>query len=165
MKYLTQSHKTPPRHVQHDGMLTPTAPLIKREDTAALAVLGIYPHVTASGDAPLGYTDWQFDGTQYTRKPAGTPEEREVARKENQRAAASLSRAQFKLALLAAGYLDDIEAAYPSWPRNIQIMWDDSSTFDRMHPDLIQLGEAMGYTDEQMDALFGIESPLDPEQS
>lgn len=72
------------------------------------------------------------------------------------RDSAVLTRAEFKLALLSAGYLDDVEAAYPTWPRNIQIMWDDSSTFERMHPDLLNLAQQMGYTDQQLDALFGI---------
>jgi len=99
------------------------------------------------------YTVADFPDAPVPPKPDWNPDERDLAQK---RAAASLSRAQFKLALLEGGYLDAVEAAYPSWPRNVQIMWDDSSTFERMHPALIQLAEAMGYSSEQMDAIFGI---------
>ena len=70
---------------------------------------------------------------------------------------AVLTRAQFKLALLEGGYLDAIEAAYPSWPKNVQIMYDDSSTFERLHPALLQLAEEMNFSDAELDALFGIE--------
>ena len=99
------------------------------------------------------YTVADFPDAPVPTKPDWNPDERDLGQK---RAAASLSRAQFKLALLEGGYLDAVEAAYPSWPRNVQIMWDDSSTFERMHPALIQLADQMGYSSEQMDAIFGI---------
>ena len=75
---------------------------------------------------------------------------------EEKRERAQLSRAGFKLALLAGGYLDAIEAAYPTWPREVQIMWDDSLYFERMHPSLLQLAAAMGYSEAEVDALFGL---------
>ena len=99
------------------------------------------------------YTVADFPDAPVPPKPDWNPDERDLGQK---RAAASLSRAQFKLALLEGGYLDAVEAAYPTWPRNVQIMWDDSSTFERMHPALIQLADQMGYSSEQMDAIFGI---------
>ena len=69
---------------------------------------------------------------------------------------ARLSRAKFKLALLQAGFLDSVEAGYSEWPKDVQIMWDDSLEFERMHPTLLAFGVAMGFTGEQMDAIFGI---------
>jgi hypothetical protein len=74
------------------------------------------------------------------------------------RSRASLSRANFKLALLSGGYLDAITAAMndPATPANVRIMWEDSSTFDRLHPALLAMAAQMGYTDAEMDALFGI---------
>jgi hypothetical protein len=82
MNYLTITHQVPPTHIQHNGQAVAPAPLISRAragDTdalAKLAAIGVYPHETAPGDAPLGYTEWALvDGT-YVREPAGTPDER-----------------------------------------------------------------------------------------
>lgn len=78
---------------------------------------------------------------------------------EGARQAARLTRAKFKLALLEAGYLDAVEASYPTWDKHVQIMWDDSLQFERMHPTLLEFGSELGFTDEQMDAIFGINAP------
>jgi len=74
------------------------------------------------------------------------------------REGASLSKAEFKLALLEAGYLQDVKDFVANTNDDrITILWEDSANFERMHPDLLLLASQMGYTDEQMDALFGIE--------
>jgi hypothetical protein len=75
---------------------------------------------------------------------------------EAKRAAATLTAAQFRLGLLAMGELDNIEAAMPQAPREVQIMWEYETSYERMHPAIVQLAAAMGYTDAQLDALFGI---------
>ena len=79
-------------------------------------------------------------------------------RLEEKRQAASLSRADFKLGLLDMGELDAVKAvmADPETPERVVIMWEDSGRFERMHPDLLSFAEVMGYTDEQLDALFGV---------
>ena len=79
-------------------------------------------------------------------------------RLEEKRQAASLSRADFKLGLLEMGELDAVKSvmADPETPERVVIMWEDSGRFERMHPDLLSFAEVMGYTDKQMDALFGI---------
>jgi len=70
---------------------------------------------------------------------------------------AVLSRADFKLALLEAGYLQDVKDFIASTTdERIIILWEDSNSFRRLHPDLIRLAEELGYTEEQLDALFGI---------
>ena len=85
-----------------------------------------------------------------------TPEE--VEQRINQlRVEATLTPAQFRLGLLSMGELDAVEAAIPSASREVQIMWQYSSSFERLNSDLLLLASQMGYTDEQMDALFGIE--------
>jgi len=72
---------------------------------------------------------------------------------------ASLSKAEFKLALLEAGYLQDVkDFVANSSDDRITILWEDSANFERMNPDLLLLAEQMGYTEEQMDQLFGIEA-------
>ena len=79
-------------------------------------------------------------------------------RLEEKRQAASLSRADFKLGLLEMGELDAVKSvmADPETPERVVIMWEDSGRFERMHPDLLSFAEVMGYTDEQLDELFGV---------
>jgi len=76
---------------------------------------------------------------------------------QKKREAASLSKANFKLALMEGGYLQDIkEFVANTNDERIQILWEDSDTFARLDPDLLNMATQMGYTDEQMDALFGV---------
>lgn len=76
---------------------------------------------------------------------------------EELREATSLSRADFKLALLEGGYLQDVKDFIASTTdEKIIILWEDSASFKRLHPDLIRLAEELGYTEEQLDAVFGI---------
>ena len=76
---------------------------------------------------------------------------------ENARRFASLSRPDFKLSLLDMGELDAVKKFIEQTnDQRIIIMWEDSSRFRRTHPDLLRLAGEMGYTDEKLDALFGV---------
>jgi len=75
---------------------------------------------------------------------------------QNKRNAAVMTASEFKLALFTQGYLDQVEASYPSWSKDIQIMYDNSQTFERMNPTLISMMKQLGFTDAQADTLFGI---------
>ena len=76
---------------------------------------------------------------------------------QRKREAASLSKADFKLALMEAGYLQDVKDFVANTnDERIQILWEDSATFARLDPDLLNMASQMGYTDEQMDTLFGV---------
>ena len=76
---------------------------------------------------------------------------------ELKRSEASLSRANFKIALMEAGYLQDVKDFVSNTAdERIQILWEDSDTIARLDPDLLNMASQMGYTDEQMDALFGV---------
>lgn len=76
---------------------------------------------------------------------------------QKKREAAKLTKANFKLALMEAGYLQDVKDFVANTnDERIQILWEDSDTFARLDPDLLNMAEQMGYTDEQMDALFGV---------
>jgi len=76
---------------------------------------------------------------------------------QKKREAASLSKANFKLALMEGGYLQDVkEFVANTNDERIEILWEDSDTFARLDPDLLSMASQMGYTDEQMDALFGV---------
>jgi len=79
-------------------------------------------------------------------------------RLKEKRESASLSRADFKLALLERGELDAVKAemADPETPERVVIMWEDSGRFTRTHPDLLSFAKVMGYSEQQLDQLFGV---------
>lgn len=102
----------------------------------------------------FGFAISDFPDAPVPDKPDWNQDERDL---EQARQAAELSRSLFKLALLDAGFLDDVQAFVASADdQRIKIMWEDSGSFRRMHPDLIRLAAELGYTDEQLDAVFGI---------
>jgi hypothetical protein len=67
---------------------------------------------------------------------------------------ASVSPAQARLALLAAGLLDDVETAVAAGPRAMQIAWQNASVIERDSPTVAALAGALGLNDAQLDALF-----------
>ena len=102
----------------------------------------------------FGFTLDDFPDAPVPDMPDYNPEERAL---EQARESASLSRANFKLALMEAGYLQDVKDFVANTDdERIQILWEDSDTFARLDPDLLNMASQMGYTDEQMDALFGV---------
>ena len=71
----------------------------------------------------------------------------------------SVTRRQARQALLLAGLLDAVPLALAAIPdatqsRLAQIEWEDSLTFERQRPLLIQLSTALGLNSEQLDQLF-----------
>lgn len=65
-----------------------------------------------------------------------------------------VSARQFKLQLLAAGLLDQVEAWVATQPKPVQIAYADSGEFVRDEP-MMQAGfSALGFTSEQGDAFF-----------
>jgi len=71
---------------------------------------------------------------------------------------AKLSRADFKLALLERGELDAVKTAMtdPSADPRAVILWEDALEFRRTNKDLLALASELGYTEEQLDDVFGI---------
>jgi len=90
----------------------------------------------------------------------GTWIEKDVAGEalKNKRERASLSRADFKLALHEMGELENVNAAMadPSADPRAVILWEDALEFKRMNKDLLALADELGYTDEQLDEIFSI---------
>lgn len=105
----------------------------------------------------FGFTLDDFPDAPIPDMPDYNPDERAL---QQARESASLSRANFKLALLEIGELNNVKAVMddPATDPRIKIMWDDSGRFERMHPALLELAEVMGYTENQLDILFGIKS-------
>jgi len=105
--------------------------------------------------AKFGFAATAFPNAPTPEKPNYNPDERAL---EQAREGASLSRADFKLGLWDMGELDAVKALMddPATDPRIKIMWEDSGRFERMHPDLLQLAQVMGYTEDQLDELFGL---------
>jgi phage terminase large subunit-like protein len=59
-----------------------------------------------------------------------------------------------KLALLAAGKLEEADAVLASADRAAQIEWEYALTFERDNPLIAQVGGALGLSEEQIDDLF-----------
>lgn len=104
----------------------------------------------------FGFSVNDFPNAPVPEKPDYNPDERAL---EQERQSASLSRMQFMLSLETAGLYEEIQAAIDSdqVSKTVKIMWQNASRFERMNPELVQLGHEMGYTDQQMDNIFGIE--------
>jgi hypothetical protein len=66
----------------------------------------------------------------------------------------SVSARQFKLQLLAAGLLDQVETWIASQSKAVQIAYEYSGTFVRSEPMMASGFAAMGFTDVQIDAFF-----------
>lgn len=67
---------------------------------------------------------------------------------------------QAKLALLAAGLLDDVDAAVSAADRATQIEWEYATEVRRDWPTLTAVQAVAGLTDEQVDGLFIAASAL-----
>lgn len=66
----------------------------------------------------------------------------------------SVSPAQARLALLAAGKLAQVEAIVASADQATQIAWNNASVIERNSPTVAALAGALGLTDAQLDDLF-----------
>jgi len=77
---------------------------------------------------------------------------------EQKRNQASLTRMAFMLALEEAGLYDAAEAAVESdqVSKAAKIMWRNASVFNRIDETLTSFANQLGYTDAQLDELFGI---------
>lgn len=61
---------------------------------------------------------------------------------------------QAKLALLAAGKLDQVEVLLQAAPRAVQIAWETAGTFERTNPLIAGLASQVGLTSTDIDQLF-----------
>lgn len=71
----------------------------------------------------------------------------------------AVSAAQAKLALDAAGLLDDVEAMIAAHPvRAVRIWFADANVWERSHPYVSALGMELSLDDDAIDALFAAAS-------
>jgi hypothetical protein len=68
---------------------------------------------------------------------------------------ATVTAAQLKMALQAAGLLSNVTLAVNASPDPlVPIYWNNASSFDRADPRIVLLGAAVGQTPAQIDAAF-----------
>ncbi|WP_028747980.1 hypothetical protein [Rhizobium mesoamericanum] len=72
----------------------------------------------------------------------------------------SVSARQFKLQLLAAGLLDQVDAWIATQSKAVQIAYEYSGTFVRTEPMMAAGFAAMGFSEEHIDSFFTAASQL-----
>ncbi len=70
------------------------------------------------------------------------------------RASWTITRFQARAALMAAGLLDQVEAAVAAADPQTRLAWAESIEFPRTSPTIAALAGVMGLTDGQLDDLF-----------
>ena len=66
----------------------------------------------------------------------------------------SCSPRQIRQILTAAGLRSAVESAVAAGSQDLKDWWEFSTVIERMHPEVIAMGAALGQTTEQLDALF-----------
>ncbi len=107
------------------------------------------------------YEKWDEEGTPQVRSQELPEGEIAYSPEDWRRQLAKMHRADFLLALHRDGFLTPIETfiASPDASPECKILWNNTTMFHRNDPLLNQMAEAMGYTDAQIDAVFGINLP------
>lgn len=77
----------------------------------------------------------------------------------------SVTKRQGRQQMILMGLLSSVQAAIDSIPDEtqrllVQSFWDDSTQYERTHPQMLQLAQAIGLTDEQLDQAFIAASQL-----
>lgn len=93
-----------------------------------------------AGEAQIG---WLYDGQGFTAPPPVPAPVPPV-----------ISARQIKLALLASGQFDQIEAFVAQQGREVQIGWEYAVEYLRNDPTLLAMADAFGMKDDQIDDLF-----------
>lgn len=66
----------------------------------------------------------------------------------------TITMAQAQLELLAAGHLDEVEAAVETMPRESQIVWRKANTVQREDPLVAYFAQLLNLDEAALDALF-----------
>jgi hypothetical protein len=69
---------------------------------------------------------------------------------------APLTPRQIRMALSRAGLRTTVEAAVTAGSQDLKDWWEWSQTFERLHPEVVAMGAALGQTDAAMDALWAL---------
>lgn len=114
--------------------------VIEADAAFAQTVGGIQSDIASPGDL--------YANGEFTRPPVTIP------------VPSSVTRGQFKLALLQMDLLDTVEAAIAASDRATQINYAERLDFERNHPLVITMAAALGKTEAEVDALFVLAATL-----
>ncbi len=73
---------------------------------------------------------------------------------------AAISPRQIRQALTRAGLREAVEAAVAAGGQDLKDWWEFSTAFERLHPEVVTMGTALGQTDTQLDALWALGASL-----
>lgn len=99
------------------------------------------------------YNAWEAPVPEPTPEP--TPEELLQMQREQM----IVTKRQGRQQMILMGTIDQVQTGIdaisdPVQKALVQSFWDDSTQYERNHPQMIQLAQAMGLTDEQLDNAF-----------
>lgn len=97
------------------------------------------------------YQEWLAEGN--TPEPEFTDEEL-AAKQQVERDAQEVSMRQARLALLAAGLLDDVETGITALDKAAQIEWEYATSVKRGSALVASIAAALSLSDDQLDDLF-----------
>ena len=99
------------------------------------------------------WTQWVWDEGGEEWIAAGESPQLEAAR-----ATARLSRLQFMLRLEEMGFYPQVEAAVAAEQVSLRVrlLWENAASFELRNPDMQAMANQLGFTTEQMDALFDV---------
>lgn len=141
-------------------------------DNEMLAYIGVFPLVYMQPSVaydkvaePTNIEQVEGIWTQLWNVRNATPEERDAKERASRPEVPQLvSQRQARQALLLTGLLDSVPAAITALDdgtpegkqkmRLAQIEWEDSQTFERHRPLVIEIASAIGLDDAGLDALF-----------
>lgn len=109
-------------------------------NTIEVESLDFMPGLIAATEGSIG---WLYDGKALTPPPAPPVPVPQI-----------ITIRQARLALLAAGLLDDVNTAVAAASKSVQIEWEYVTELRRDWPTLIALAGSLGLTGVQVDELF-----------
>lgn len=96
---------------------------------------------------------WTYDGEVFSPPPPPTPEDTRAAMP-------PITRRQLRLTLVRNGIsLADVSTAIAAIPDDLtraeaEIEWEDASTYERLHPTLLTIADALALSPEHVDAMW-----------
>jgi len=115
----------------------------KAPDNSLHVIEPEFAHLLPAGSVPI--TDEEAEALRPVPQPAPV---------------APISPRQIRMALSRAGLRDAVEAAVAAGDQDLKDWWEFSTSYERLNPQVVAMGEALGQTDEQLDQLWALGATL-----
>ena len=104
------------------------------------------------------YEKWDEQGIVQVRTDKMPEGEIAYSPEDFWRQLAKMNMADFRLSLLSNGFLEQVETAMesPDMPKEAKILWEYATIVNRNDPILNQVKAQLGFTDAELDLVFGI---------